>query len=104
MRADEAAALARPLITKSATSGVAYFLGDALAQRLVEKDFDNGRLTRATVAGVVSHGPQLHYWTVFLDHALPGAGLRPLLTKIAIDQTFFSLYLNGGVCSRRETR
>ena len=71
-----------------------------MAQRFVERTVDRGRLTRATIAGTVSHGPQLHYWTLFLENVLPGAGLRPLLTKIALDQTFFSLYLNAGACPR----
>ena len=63
----EAAAIARPLITKSATSGVAYLLGDTIAQRRsAAGPISRGRLTRATIAGAVSHGPQLHYWTVKL--------------------------------------
>ena len=61
----EAAAIARPLLTKSATSGVAYLLGDSIAQRRsAAGPISRGRLTRATIAGAVSHGPQLHYWTV----------------------------------------
>jgi hypothetical protein len=66
----EAAAIARPLITKSATSGVAYLLGDTIAQRRSAagpRGVSRGRLTRATIAGAVSHGPQLHYWTVKLS-------------------------------------
>ena len=95
----EAAALARPLITKAATSGVAYFLGDAIAQRLAPpKKIEGGRLFRATFAGAVSHGPQLHYWTLILERLLPGSGMRALLSKIALDQTLFSLYINGAFC------
>lgn len=59
----EAASLTHPLLTKSITSGLAYVLGDLAAQRLApetaRKRLDRGRLTRATVAGAVSHGPQL---------------------------------------------
>merc|ERR1719393_982518 len=96
----EAAAIGRPLITKAATSGVAYFLGDAVAQRFSpeKRIHDRGRLTRATIAGTVSHGPQLHYWTVFLEKIFPAGGLAPLLGKIALDQTIFSLYLNAAFC------
>lgn len=95
----EAAALARPLITKALTSGVAYFLGDAIAQRFSpEKRVDRGRLARATLAGTVSHGPQLHYWTLILERYLPGGGMRALVGKIALDQTFFSLYINAAFC------
>jgi len=94
-RAYEAAAITRPLITKSATSGVAYLLGDTIAQRrsAAGGPLSRGRLTRATIAGAVSHGPQLHYWTVFLERS----GL-PLLGKIALDQTFFALYINAAFC------
>ena len=94
----EAAAIARPLVTKAATSGVAYFLGDAIAQRFSPARVDRGRLARATIAGTVSHGPQLHFWTLALEHILPGAGWRPLLGKIALDQLIFSLYINAGAC------
>ncbi len=98
----EAAALARPLVTKAATSGVAYFLGDAVAQRFSPAKFDRGRLTRATIAGTVSHGPQLHYWTLILERLLPGSGVRALLGKIALDQVFFSLYINAAFCMLTE--
>ena len=74
---------------------MAYFLGDAIAQKFT-RSFDRGRLARATIAGTVSHGPQLHYWTLILEHFLPGAGLKVLLGKIALDQIFFSLYINAG--------
>jgi len=89
----EAAAIARPLITKSATSGVAYLLGDTIAQRQAGGPLSRSRITRATIAGAVSHGPQLHYWTVLLERS----GL-PLLGKIALDQTLFSLYINAAFC------
>ena len=72
----EAAAIARPLITKSATSGVAYLLGDTIAQRQAGGPLSRSRITRATIAGAVSHGPQLHYWTVKLS-SLPNPPTRP---------------------------
>lgn len=108
----EAAALARPIITKSATSGVAYFLGDAIAQIQSSRDksttssggsmpwwrrIERGRIGSATVAGAASHGPQLHYWTVLME----ASGL-PLAAKVALDQTVFSLYLNAAFCVSTE--
>lgn len=72
----EAAAIARPLITKSATSGVAYLLGDTIAQRQAGGPLSRSRITRATIAGAVSHGPQLHYWTVKRS-ILPHPPTRP---------------------------
>ena len=68
----EAAAVARPLITKASTSGVAYLLGDLLAQRVVASDaaaakVDRARAARSAVAGFLSHGPQCHFWGLWLD-------------------------------------
>lgn len=106
----EVAAISQPLITKSATSGVAYFLGDVIAQGQTQTQSDDtarsrpwwrginvSRLTAATIAGAISHGPQLHYWTLLLERS----GL-PLLGKVALDQTAFSLYLNAAFCVSTE--
>jgi len=88
----EAAALSRPIVTKAATSGVAYFLGDSIAQQLAGTR-DAGRLASASIAGALSHGPQLHFWTMLLER-FP----LPLAAKVALDQTVFSLYLNAAFC------
>ena len=56
----EAAAIARPLITKSATSGVAYLVGDIMAQVAVPRTnaeagsrvLNQGRVVRSTAAGL----------------------------------------------------
>jgi len=101
-----AAALARPLLTKSATSAVAYFLGDSISQWAAgsSRPLDRGRVARATLAGAISHGPQLHYWSLLLDRYVDFGGppwLR-LLAKIALDQTLFSLYLNAAYCALTE--
>jgi len=91
-QAYEAAAISRPILTKGATSGVAYLAGDAIAQRLA-RTRDTGRLARAGIAGAVSHGPQLHAWTMLLERCS-----LPLVAKVALDQTIFSLYLNAAFC------
>jgi len=106
-QAYEAAALARPLATKSATSAVAYFLGDLLSQVSVRssRPVDRGRVARATFAGAVSHGPQLHYWSIIMDRHINVAGPPwvSLLAKVVLDQTIFSLYLNGAYCFLTES-
>ena len=94
----EKAALAFPIVTKSATSGIAYFLGDSIAQAQAQKPADYGRLVRATLAGFISHGPQLHFWTLFLEWSA-----LPLLVKVLLDQTLFALYLNGAYAVLTET-
>lgn len=102
----EAAALKTPILTKACTSGVAYLLGDSLAQLLSKREnFDFGRVARSTIAGFFSHGPQLHFWCMFLDKFV-GFRKRTYLSlpfKILLDQTFFALYLNGAYCAIIET-
>lgn len=116
----EAAALARPIITKSLTSGVAYTLGDVLAQHATRSrrasaaasksdasaSLDSARVARSGVAGLISHGPQLHVWSLLLDRYVdfgPGrwAMRGALVAKIVLDQTFFSLYMNAAVSHAR---
>ena len=104
-KAYSSAALAWPIVTKSATSAVAYFLGDQLAQRVAAARcggvarLDTGRTLRATAAGAIVHGPQLHWWTAALDRFFgPGA----LLLKIALDQTFFAVWMNAGFTALTE--
>jgi len=103
----EAAAIARPLITKSATSGVAYLVGDIIAQVAVPRTnaeagsraLNRGRVVRSTAAGLVSHGPQLHVWTVLLERYVNFGGVVwSLPLKIFLDQTFFASYLNAAYC------
>ena len=100
----EAACFARPVLTKAATSGVAYVLGDVLAQRLAPAKFNLARVVRSGAAGCLSHGPQLHYWSLFLDRfvCLPGPATYTVACKILLDQTIFSLYLNGAYCALTE--
>lgn len=43
---------------------------------------------------------RLHFWTVFLEHVF---GPSRLLLKILLDQTIFSLYLNGAYAALTET-
>mmetsp|Transcript_37529 Transcript_37529/g.62138 ORF Transcript_37529/g.62138 Transcript_37529/m.62138 type:complete len:384 (-) Transcript_37529:49-1200(-) len=97
----EVAAIAHPLLTKSATSGVAYTAGDVLAQRLSKsaEQYDVPRMLRSMTAGTVSHGPQLHYWTLILERYFSFGGAPWALgVKILLDQTFFAVYLNGAYC------
>ena len=66
------------------------------------------RVARSGAAGFISHGPQLHYWCLFLDRFVsfgPGtwAVRAALAAKILLDQTFFSLYMNAAYCALVET-
>lgn len=128
-RAYGAAAMGSPLLTKAATSGVAYCLGDMLAQRFsadggrelvagesaggglvgasatsaVPFFLDAPRAARSAIAGFFSHGPQLHYWCLLLERYVSfGGAWYALLVKIALDQTLFSAYLNTVYCASLE--
>mmetsp|Transcript_5779 Transcript_5779/g.10109 ORF Transcript_5779/g.10109 Transcript_5779/m.10109 type:complete len:115 (+) Transcript_5779:142-486(+) len=54
---------------------------------------------RASFAGFVSHGPQLHFWCLLLDRYVSFGGTSwGLVAKIALDQTFFASYMNAAFC------
>ena len=103
----EASALESPILTKAWTSGVAYLLGDTLAQKSTgpkPRKLRLGRCLRSATAGFVSHGPQLHFWCLFLDRFIdlgagPWARRGAVVLKIALDQTIFSLYMNAAYCA-----
>ena len=104
----EGAALAMPIVTKALTSGVAYLLGDVLAQRLTaDGRVSKGRVVRSGIAGFASHGPQLHFWSLLLDRFVDfGSGVWALrgavVAKIALDQAVFALYINAAYCMTLE--
>ena len=96
----DAEALARPVLTKAATSSVCYYAGDLIAQitagRTLES-VDLGRSTRSAAAGFIGHGPVAHYWLQFVDSALSfdGAWVRRTSGRSSIDRAarFFPLLL-----------
>ena len=65
-----------PVFTKALTSLVAYALGDVIAQALTafDKFLDTGRFLRCSVAGLILHGPALHYWTFALENGFEMIG------------------------------
>eukprot|EP00439_Symbiodinium_sp_Y106_P029296 s932_g3.t1 len=102
-------AVVQPVLAKSLTSGVAYVLGDLIAQRVEGQPVINvGRCTHNGITGLILHGPILHFWILFLEgrrgtaHARPfshlfsnGDCLLAVLAKVAMDQTLFSATLNA---------
>lgn len=97
------AAIVHPIITKAVTSGVAYALGDLIAQvfeggRRIES-LDGRRCMRNGIAGVLVHGPVLHFQILFfegpLESLMKGASAwQTLGCKILLDQTIFSILMN----------
>lgn len=101
------AAIENPVLTKAATSAVAYFVGDILAQvfqgRIKLQWLDLSRCWRNAAAGFVLHGPALHFWIQFLEGPFStyiGATAETsnapwvIASKILMDQTIFAFALN----------
>mmetsp|Transcript_16367 Transcript_16367/g.38181 ORF Transcript_16367/g.38181 Transcript_16367/m.38181 type:complete len:240 (+) Transcript_16367:79-798(+) len=85
------------------TSGFAYAAGDLVAQRIegrkVAEMLDLRRVARNSGLGFFLHGPLVYGWIRLLEGplaALIGSSSQwtTLITKIVLDQTFFSALIN----------
>eukprot|EP00241_Pyramimonas_parkeae_P018230 CAMPEP_0114290890 /NCGR_PEP_ID=MMETSP0059-20121206/8190_1 /TAXON_ID=36894 /ORGANISM="Pyramimonas parkeae, Strain CCMP726" /LENGTH=381 /DNA_ID=CAMNT_0001412343 /DNA_START=241 /DNA_END=1387 /DNA_ORIENTATION=- len=68
-----ASVASHPVLTKAATSCVAYGIGDFLTQFVQGRrlgDVRLARVARSAVAGLIVHGPLCHYWMLWADSAL----------------------------------
>ena len=90
-------------MTKAATSGTVYAIGDVLSQRSAGArmgDLDRWRVARSLVVGFVGHGPMSHVWyhvsEDFFDNVvrLPHAWWD-FLPKVALDQAVFGPIWNN---------
>ncbi|CAE7648376.1 Pxmp2 [Symbiodinium sp. CCMP2456] len=94
-------AVVQPVLAKSLTSGVAYVLGDLIAQRVEGEPVINiFRCTHNGITGLILHGPILHFWILFLEGPFSqlfsnGDCLLAVVAKVAMDQTLFSATLNA---------
>lgn len=102
-----AALVARPVMTKSLTAGLTFFLSDYCAQRIEsprsssssssspsdEKDNENTHnWTRTLVScavGLFYFGPAAHAWYEWIFKVLPGTTLISTLQKAALGQIIF---------------
>jgi protein Mpv17 len=98
LQAYDAEVLEFPLLTKAATSGVCYAIGDLCAQGFGGKDiheWDLSRAGRSAAAGFIGHGPLRHYWLDFLDKSLTFQGAWwALMPKVALDQSAMAVVEN----------
>lgn len=87
-----------PLMTKAATSGVCYSVGDMCAQGIAGKNIsslDLSRSARSGVAGFIGHGPIKHYEFDFLNTALNfGGAWWAVVPKLAIEEGPMSIIMN----------
>lgn len=94
-------AVVQPVLAKSLTSGVAYVLGDLIAQRVEGEPVINiCRCMHNGITGLILHGPILHFWILFLEGPFSqlfsnGDCLLAVVAKVAMDQTLFSATLNA---------
>lgn len=95
-----------PILTKAATSGTVYAIGDVIAQRTGEDrdlaELDRARVGRSLLAGLLAHGPLSHYWYLISEdvfaHVLRMTEWWSVFPKILVDQTVWgpiwtSIYL-----------
>eukprot|EP00931_Biecheleriopsis_adriatica_P121680 TRINITY_DN96741_c0_g1_i1.p1 TRINITY_DN96741_c0_g1~~TRINITY_DN96741_c0_g1_i1.p1 ORF type:complete len:360 (-),score=64.46 TRINITY_DN96741_c0_g1_i1:12-1091(-) len=97
------AATLQPIVTKAATSAVAYIIGDLMAQvfegrRRIEW-LDLPRCARNGAAGFILHGPALHFWILFLEGPFATfiggtSEWWAIVAKVVMDQTIFAVTLN----------
>uniref|UniRef100_A0A3F2Z1W0 Uncharacterized protein n=1 Tax=Anopheles quadriannulatus TaxID=34691 RepID=A0A3F2Z1W0_ANOQN len=86
------------LVTNTISSGVLMLAGDVAAQEIERRQektisasegFERQRALNMTLVGL-SQGPLHHYLYKWMDAYLPGATVRTVLKKIAIDQLVIS--------------
>jgi len=93
---------AYPIMTKSITAGVTFFLSDYTAQRIerpkdkVDKDakkavwkHDWTRTLVSCAVGLFYFGPAAHVWYEWIFSVLPGTSLASTLQKAALGQVIF---------------
>ena len=85
-----------PVLTKAATSGTVYGIGDVIAQSVTEGkevgELDMGRVTRSLLAGFIAHGPLSHVWYIVSDQFFDSIHMTAwwsVFPKIFVDQTMW---------------
>jgi len=90
----------KPLITKAATGGTLFGLGDVLGQALdgsIERgQYDPARTLRAVVWSAAGFTPIAHAWYIkVLDRRVPGTTPKAVISKVALDQLLFAPFINA---------
>eukprot|EP01127_Copromyxa_protea_P020634 TRINITY_DN6920_c0_g1_i2.p1 TRINITY_DN6920_c0_g1~~TRINITY_DN6920_c0_g1_i2.p1 ORF type:complete len:189 (-),score=25.54 TRINITY_DN6920_c0_g1_i2:85-651(-) len=79
-----------PIPVKSVTSGTLMGLGDLISQILYGKKEEKiqwMRTAQMVFFGVAASGPIYHYWYKFMERMIPGQTMKPVLTKLLVDQS-----------------
>jgi hypothetical protein len=88
-----------PLPTKMVTSGTLYTAGDAIAQyvdnTIPTRGYNVDRGLKSAIWGGVIFAPLAHVWyNRVLERYVQGSTMRPVLIKVALDQTAWALVIN----------
>ncbi|KAN0036554.1 hypothetical protein ACTFIV_001854 [Dictyostelium citrinum] len=83
----------RPVVTKSLTGTVVFFLGDTLAQKIENRGYDPKRTLMMCTIGTFIVVPQIHFWFKYLDKTFTKPGWSGAIPKVIVDQLTFGPYL-----------
>jgi protein Mpv17 len=88
---------ARPVLTKSLTSGAIFALSDVAGQSIAPspQGLDLQRTVTNLLVGLCCFGPALHYWLELITGLIPGVGVVPTLLKTLMGQTIFGPTITG---------
>lgn len=88
---------AKPILTKSLTSGAIFALSDVAGQSIAPSP--QGRDLRRTftslLVGLCYFGPALHYWLDMITGLIPGVGVVPTMLKTFLGQSIFGPTITG---------
>lgn len=92
-----AALAARPILTKSVTSGIIFALSDTVGQSIAlsAQGYDLRRSLTSLVVGLCYFGPALHYWLGLITKLIPGDGVVQTMLKTLIGQSIFGPTITG---------
>lgn len=92
-----AALAAKPILTKSLTSGAIFALSDVAGQSIAPspQGRDHRRTFSSLLVGLCYFGPALHYWLNMITSLIPGVGVVPTLLKTLMGQSIFGPTITG---------
>ncbi|XP_008787156.1 PXMP2/4 family protein 4-like isoform X1 [Phoenix dactylifera] len=89
---------ARPVLTKSLTSGAIFVAADASSQMITLPPFDSFdliRTLRMAGFGMLVSGPSLHLWFNFLSKILPKQDVPTTFKKMFLGQALYAPIMNA---------
>jgi len=91
----------RPIEAKALISGAIYATGDLISQLVTGTDIghlDRKRTMRSCLAGLLLHGPLLHFWYIGFEDLFESNGFTQwwsIFPKVAIDEMVWTPFWNA---------